>query len=91
MPRIAVFKYFVFYFVSYDLSERYHVHVASTKSGRTGTAKFWLNPVELFEMGKLTEKEVNTVEKLLIKNEAKLIEQITNFAKGKKIKTLVLK
>lgn len=91
MPKIAVFRYFVFYIVAHDLAERYHLHIAKTKGSRAAAAKFWLNPVALFESGNLTTKELNTIEKLLIKNEDALIREINNFAEGRKVKTIQLK
>ena len=51
MPKIAVYKYLVFFIVSYDLRERYHLHVVNTKGRKTLAAKIWLDPIEVFEKG----------------------------------------
>ncbi len=91
MPKIAIFKYLVFYIVSYDLLERYHLHVIKSKGGHSHAAKIWLGPVEVFEQGDLTDKELNLVIKLLSENEEQIKENINKFAKGEKIKPIKLK
>jgi hypothetical protein len=67
MPKISIYKYFVFFIVAYDLLEGCHLHIVKTKKGYTNAAKLWLDPVEIFKKGDLTEKELNTVVKLITK------------------------
>jgi hypothetical protein len=62
-----------------------------TKKGYANAAKIWLDPVEVFEQGDLTPKELNLVVKLIRENEDKIKEQIDNFAEGKKVKTIHFK
>ena len=91
MPKIAVYKFLAFFIVSYDLNERLHLHIIKTKGRKSRVAKIWLNPVQVFDYGDLTEKEINLAVKLIEKNKDEIKSKILNFAKGKKSKPISLK
>ena len=91
MPKLAIYKNLIFYIVMFDLTERYHVHVANNKTGRNTTAKIWLDTLELFEQGSLTEKEITTALKFCSTYNKSLIEQIEKIRAGEKTKTLKIK
>jgi len=40
MPKLAIYKNLIFYIVMFDLTERYHVHIANNKSGRKLLQKY---------------------------------------------------
>jgi hypothetical protein len=91
VPKIAVYKYFVFFIIAFDLKERFHIHVAKTKSRESRAAKFWLEPVEIVERGDLTKAEMNLAVKLIRRNKEEIKRKIINFAEGKRSKPLSLK
>ena len=64
MPKIALYKYLSFFIVSYDLRERLHLHIIKTKGRKSRVAKIWLDPVEVFDEGDLTQTEINLAIKL---------------------------
>lgn len=90
MPKILTYKNLIFFLVSFDLSEKLHLHVFSKNGNRTGAAKIWLNPVEVFEKGQLTDKEINEAIKIIETNKSEIENLIEDFKQGKKIKTLKL-
>jgi len=59
MPKVAVDGNLILFIVAYDLSERWHIHIANNKSERKRSAKIWLDTLEVFERG-LSQKEINT-------------------------------
>ncbi|MEO8146614.1 MAG: DUF4160 domain-containing protein [Bacteroidia bacterium] len=91
MPKIATYKYLVFYLVSYDLSERLHLHIFNKKGSYANSAKIWLDTLEVFEKGNLTSKEINVASKLIEKNKMEIINSIERFRSGEKVKTIELK
>jgi hypothetical protein len=91
MPKIAIYKALIFYIVSYDLSERLHLHVFSKKNRRSGSAKIWLDTSEVFDQGYLTDEELNLAVKLIDRNRDNLQKVIDDFRTSGKIKTLKLK
>jgi len=91
MPQIAVYKKLIFYIVSYDLSERIHLHIFSKNHNRKGSAKIWLDNNEVFSQGALSKEEINTAVKLVIKNKKLITESIEEYRKTSKIKTIALK
>ncbi len=91
MPKIAVYKFLAFFIVSYDLKERLHLHIIKTKGRKSRVAKIWLNPIQVFDPGDLTEKEINLAVKLIEINQDEIKSKILNFAKGKKSKPISLK
>lgn len=90
MPKLAVYGNLIFFIVAYDLSERWHVHVASNKSERKRSAKIWLDTLEVFEQGNLSKKEINLAIDVLKGNKDKFLEALLTFAAGGKLKTLQL-
>lgn len=90
MPKIAIYKFLVFFIVSYDLNERYHLHIVNSKSRKTKAAKIWLDPTEVFEKGDLKNSEIKLAIKLIEENKKDIIHKINNFAEGKKSKPLNL-
>ena len=91
MPKIAIYKYLVFFIVSYDLRERFHLHIVKTKGRKSKAAKIWMEPVEVFENGDLSKAEINMAVKLIEKNKDEIKRKILNFAQGKKSKPISLK
>ena len=59
-----------FYFYSHEPNEPPHVHVDRDES----SAKFWLEPVDLARNFGFSPKELRKVQKLVIENQAALIE-----------------
>lgn len=90
MPKLAVYGNLIFFIFAYDLSERWHVHVANNKSERKRSGKIWLDTLEVFERGNLTDKEIKTAVSVLQENREKILASISTFAKGGKLKTLRL-
>ena len=88
MPKIAIYKNLIFYLVSFDLQEKLHLQIFSKNSNRTGAAKIWLEPTEVFDKGDLTNAEVNMAVKLIESNKEKINELINNFKAGIKTKPL---
>lgn len=91
MPKLAVYGNLVFYIFSYDLIERMNVHVSNTKSRSGKPAKIWLDTLEIFEQGNLTNKEISTAVNLLANNKQALERSIRQFAAEGKTKTIYLR
>jgi len=91
MPKIAVFRNLIFYIVSYDLSERLHLHIFTKNKNRNGSAKIWLDTLDVFDKGQLTDAEINLAVKLLANNKVEIEKNIELFRKGKKSKPINLK
>src|ERR1035437_328035 len=91
MPKIAFYKYLMFFIVSYDLRERFHLHVVNTKGRDTLAAKIWLDPLEISEKGHLSKSELRIALNLIGKNRDEIKNKIRSFAKGEKSKPLSLK
>lgn len=64
MPTVLRIGQYRFFFFSYDLGEKMHIHVIKEKN----EAKFWLDPVSLAENQGLSAHEVQTVLKLITEN-----------------------
>ena len=91
MPKIAIYKYLIFFIVSYDLRERFHLHVVNTKGRKSRAAKIWLDPLKVFDIGDLKKAELNLAIKLIDKNNKEKKAKIRNFATGEQTKPLQLK
>lgn len=92
MPKIALYKFFSFFFYAYDLAERRHVHVEAKKGRFRKPAKIWIEGgVEVFDAGNLTQSELNEVCKVIERNLESLNHQFDQFARGKKVRLLNLK
>jgi hypothetical protein len=91
MPKIAFYKYLWFYIVSYDLSERLHLHVSNTRTRKGNDAKIWIDTAEVYSAGDLTKEELTICCKLIAKNREQIIAGIRNFASGGKQKPFQLK
>ena len=74
----------------FDLSERLYLHVFSKNKRRDAAAKIWLNPIEIFDKGGLTQKELNTSLKIIENNSDEIAAAINSFKEGNKIKTIKL-
>ena len=66
-------------------------NVATNKTGRQTTAKIWLDTLEVFDQGSLSDKKINTALKFCSSYNEKIIVQIEKIRKGEKITTLKLK
>ncbi len=91
MPKLAVYGNLVFYIFAYDLVERMHVHVSNTKSRSGRSAKIWLDTLDVFERGSLTEKEISTALKLLVRHKDSIETSIRTFSINGEVKTLYLR
>ena len=80
----------IFFLVSFDLTERLHLHIFSKNKSREAAAKIWLNPIEVFERGGLTKQELNMALTIMTDNTEKIEKAISAFKQGKKIKTIKL-
>jgi len=69
MPTVLGSGPYRVYFYSHDLIEPPHVHVDRGEL----SAKFWLNPVSLSRNLGFKPKELRTIERLLVENEAALL------------------
>ena len=69
MPTVLRSGPYRVYFYSHDLIEPPHVHV--DRDDRS--AKFWLDPVSLSRNLGFKSKELRTIERLLVENEALLL------------------
>jgi hypothetical protein len=91
MPKIAVYRFFTFYILVYDvLREPPHLHVAKEKGNKQRSAKIWLNTLEIVERGSFSDDELNTVLNLMKSNKIKLIKAFKMASEGKKIRTIDL-
>ena len=74
----------------YDvLYERPHLHIR--KGYDTSIAKIWLDDFTFSETGRFTDKELNLVQKLVIKNQRKLIKSFEELQNNQRPKTYNLK
>ena len=64
-----------FYFVSYDCSEKPHVHV----EGNGGIAKFWLDPVGYFSSSRLSRRDLGRIQDIIEDNQAFLLQEFDAF------------
>lgn len=69
MPGFSEAGFYV-YFVEFDLNERPHVHIE--KDGHT--AKYWIDPIELFDPVRFKGHELGKIEKILKQNRNRLIK-----------------
>ena len=70
MPAILTDGPFRFFFYMGDRDEPPHVHVEHDNR----IAKFWLNPVKLQSTGGLRRHEIRRIERIIEKNQARLME-----------------
>jgi ferric iron reductase protein FhuF len=70
VPTILTIGPFRFFFSSSDGSEPPHIHVEL--EGRV--AKFWLQPVELSNGGRLPGHELRRIEKLVTEHQVKFVQ-----------------
>jgi hypothetical protein len=69
MPTVIQRGPYRFFFYSSDRNEPPHVHVEREDK----RAKFWLKPVRLQSSGDFSRSETNQIQKLVEKNEARLL------------------
>jgi len=69
MPTVLRSGPYRFFFYSADREEAQHVHVERDEN----RAKFWLNPVRLYDSGGFGRVEINRVKALVVENEAFLL------------------
>ena len=75
MPKVATIGPYRFFFASSDGSEPPHVHVEL--EGKV--AKFWLDPVELSKAGRISDRELRRIEKIVIEMRVEFIEAWNDF------------
>lgn len=71
MPTVLRIGPYRFYFYAGDREEPPHIHVEHDDA----EAKFWLEPVRLQFSRGFSAKEINKVEKLVVDNQALLLER----------------
>ena len=92
MPKIALYKYIVFFIVSLDvLKEPPHLHFTKTKKGRKYSGKIWLQSLEFERTADFKQHELNLVQKLVRKHQKQLIELFYKAEKGNIGKPIKLK
>ncbi len=91
MPKLVVYRNLVFYIFAYDLLERMHVHVSSTRSRTGQSAKIWLDTLAVFEQGSLTRREIKTALNLLEEHKQVIQQSIQLFAETGKTQTLTIR
>lgn len=89
MPKIATFKNFIFFFYSFDLTERIHLHISKSKN-YSNYAKIWLDTLEVEYLGDLSNIEMNECIKIISKNKNKIISLIEKYKETQDIKSLKL-
>jgi len=70
VPSIKTIGQFRFFFSSSDGSEPPHVHVQHERK----VAKFWLEPIELAESGRLPNHQLNAIRRQVEKHQLEFIE-----------------
>lgn len=78
MPTVLRIGPFRFFFYAGDQSEPPHVHVERDNC----ELKFWLSPVRLARSYGFSARDINAVEKLVIENQAFLLERWNEFFNG---------
>jgi hypothetical protein len=92
VPKIAWYKFFTFFIVSFDtLNEPPHLHIAKGKSNRIYAAKIWLETLKFAETADMTKKELNLIQSIVRDNQKKLLALFAKAKAGKKIKPVELK
>ena len=91
MPKIAVYNYLTFFIVMFDTTgEPPHLHVSKSKGGYMLAAKIWLHSLEFAKTGDFTQQELNLVQRLVEKNQNKLLTAFEKARRGEKVKVLKL-
>ena len=90
MPKIAVYKNLIFFYVSFDINERRHLHIVNKRSYKH-SAKIWIDDCSVFEKGSLNKEELSLARKLILANRLEIEHEIDNFIHGEKTKLLKLK
>jgi len=75
MPTVLIEGPYRFFFYAGDQDEPSHVHVERDSS----EAKFWLEPIRLERSHGFKAKELNRIEKLILKHHQKLLESWNEF------------
>ncbi|MBR4371436.1 MAG: DUF4160 domain-containing protein [Victivallales bacterium] len=71
MPTVLRVGPYRFFFYSYDLGERMHIHVICGQN----EAKFWLDDVTLAKNLGMAENDLRTVQKLVVEHRELLIHE----------------
>ena len=71
MPTVCIIGPYRFYFYSHEPNEPPHIHI-----DRDGfSAKFWLEEISLANNLGFSQKEVNTLHKLVVKHQKKFLDK----------------
>lgn len=68
MPTVLRIGPYRFFFYSYDLREKAHIHVIR----ESNEAKFWLDPISLAENLGLSAHEIRTIMKLIAEHKKEI-------------------
>lgn len=90
VPKLLISKWIEYFIFSGDIKEsRKHIHVSVKKGRNRQIAKFWLEPrIEVFDKGRLSDKEINEIIKDIEKNYKILFKQLERFVSGEKVKVI---
>jgi len=78
MPTVLRNGPYRFFFYSGDRDEPPHVHIQRDDD----TAKFWLDPVRLYNSGGFSRSEINWIQKLVEGNQEDLIRSWDEYFNG---------
>ena len=91
MGKIATYKFFTLFVVSFDLfKEPAHLHIIKEKGNYNNPAKIWLDTLVFAEVGDLTQVEQNAVRDLVGKNLNLFKESFEALKRGEKVKSIKL-
>lgn len=87
MPKILIYKAFIFIIFSVDINEsRRHIHIVKKSVKKFYPAKFWLEPkIEMANKGDFTDKEINKIHDLIDLYFQDINNQLDAFFNGNKI------
>lgn len=87
MPKILIYKAFIFIIFSVDIYEnRRHIHIVKKSVKKFYPAKFWLEPeIEMENKGDFTDKEINKIHDIIVLYFEDINNQLDVFFSGNKI------
>ena len=71
MPTVCIIGPYRFYFYSHEPNEPPHIHIDRERL----SAKFWIEEVSLAKNIGFSQKELNTLHELVIKNQRKFLDK----------------
>jgi len=91
MGKIATYKFFTLFVVSFDLfKEPPHLHIIKEKGNYRNPAKIWLENLTFAETGDLTFLEQNMVRELVKNNLNLFKDSFDALKRGERVKSIKL-